>query len=64
MEQNPQKKNEGCEALTVYQLAKALQIGRNAAYNLIHSGQIRSITIGRSIRIPRSALLDYLNRAD
>lgn len=51
-------------ALTVQQLAKTLQIGRNAAYNLIHSGQIRSITIGRNIRIPQSALMDYLNRAD
>lgn len=63
MTQNHIKQEEHA-ALTVQQLAKTLQIGRNAAYNLIHSGQIRSITIGRNIRIPQSALMDYLNRAD
>ena len=32
------------------------------AYELIHSGQIRSIRIGRQIRIPREALLDFLRK--
>ena len=63
MEPNQETKNEACEALTVQQLADTLQIGRNAAYKLVHSGQLRCITIGRSIRVPRSALTDYLNSA-
>lgn len=48
--------------LSVQQLADVLQIGRNSAYDLVKSGQIRSIRIGRTIRIPQSALFDYLNQ--
>lgn len=47
--------------LSVPQLAEVLQIGRNSAYDLVKSGQIRSIRIGRTIRIPQAALLEYLN---
>lgn len=48
--------------LSVQQLAAVLQIGRNSAYELVKSGQIRSIRIGRTIRIPQTALFDYLNQ--
>lgn len=48
--------------LSVQQLAAVLQIGRNSAYELVKSGQIRSIRIGRTIRIPQAALFDYLNQ--
>ena len=47
--------------LSVQQLAEVLQIGRNSAYDLVKSGQIRSIRIDRTIRIPQAALLEYLN---
>lgn len=49
--------------LSVPELAAVLQIGRNAAYNLVKSGEIRCVRIGRNIRIPQSALLNYLNQA-
>ena len=48
--------------LSVPELACVLNIGRNAAYELVNSGIIRSIRIGKNIRIPQSALLDYLNQ--
>ena len=48
--------------LRVEDLMPILGIGRNTAYQLIHSGQIRSIRIGRQIRIPREALLDFLRK--
>ena len=48
--------------LRVEELMPILGIGRNTAYELIRSGQIRSIRIGRQIRIPRDALLEFLNR--
>ena len=38
--------------LRVADLMPLLGIGRNTAYELIHSGQIRSVRIGRQIRIP------------
>ena len=49
--------------LSVQQLAEVLQIGRNSAYDLVKSGQIRSIRIGRTIRIPQAALLEYLGKS-
>ena len=48
--------------LGVEDLMPILGIGRNTAYELIRSGQIRSIRIGRQIRIPRDALLDFLRK--
>ena len=48
--------------LRVEDLMPILGIGRNPAYELIRSGQIRSIRIGRQIRIPRDALLDFLRK--
>ena len=47
---------------SVPELARILQIGRNSAYELVKSAQIRSIHIGKNIRIPKQALLDYLNQ--
>ena len=48
--------------LRVEDLMPILNVGRNTAYRLVRSGEIRSIKIGRQIRIPRQALLDYLEQ--
>ena len=48
--------------LRVEDLMSILGIGRNTAYELIRSGQIRSVRIGRQIRIPREALLEFLRK--
>ena len=49
--------------MRVEDLMPVLRIGRNAAYELVRSGKIRSIRVGRSIRIPREAVIDYLSQA-
>ena len=46
--------------LTVPKLADFLGIGRASAYNLVRSKQIQAIYIGKQIRVPRHALLQYL----
>ena len=48
--------------LCVEDLMPILNVGRNTAYRLVRSGEIRSIKIGRQIRIPRQVLLDYLEQ--
>ena len=48
--------------LLVEDLMPILGIGRNTAYELIRSGRIRSVRIGRQIRIPREALLEFLRK--
>ena len=50
-------------ALTVLEAGQVLRVGRSVTYELIHSGQLRSVRIGRSIRIPRDALVEYLQLA-
>lgn len=42
--------------LTVEQAAAVLGIGRNTTYDMVRSGRIESIRLGRQIRIPKSAL--------
>ena len=46
--------------LTVEEMASVLRIGRNAAYQLVKDGNLQSIRIGRCIRIPRAALLQFI----
>ena len=47
--------------LRVEELMPILNIGRNTAYELVRSGQIRSIKIGKQLRIPRDAVVGFLN---
>ena len=48
--------------LCVADLMSILGIGRNTAYALVRSKQIRSIRIGRKICIPKDALLQFLDQ--
>lgn len=46
--------------LSVDMLGDVLGIGRNTAYMLVRSGQIKSIRVGRQIRVSKEVLLNYL----
>lgn len=48
--------------LTVDDLMEVLAIGRNTAYALVRSGQIRSIKVGKIYRIPRDAVEEFLKK--
>ncbi|MPL96599.1 hypothetical protein SDC9_42781 [bioreactor metagenome] len=48
--------------LRVEDLTAILDIGRNTAYELIRSGQIRSVRVGRQIRIPKEAVQEFFQR--
>ena len=47
--------------LTVEDLMPVLCIGRNTAYDLVRSGQIKSLRIGHQIRIPRDAVVEFIS---
>jgi excisionase family DNA binding protein len=47
--------------LTVPEVASALGGGRNAVYELVLTGQLASIKIGRLRRVPISALETFIN---
>ena len=48
--------------LTPVEAAKQLSIARSSLYELLLRGEIVSITIGRSRRIPIDALADFIDR--
>lgn len=45
---------------TVAEAARKLKIGRTAMYELVMSGRVRSVTIGRSRRVPARCIAEYL----
>lgn len=47
--------------LTVAQVSELLGIVKNGAYDLIRSGAIKSVRVGRQIRVSKSALLEFLS---
>lgn len=50
------------DILTVSELADYLKISKRSAYMLLHEGEIRYRKIGRVYRIPKIALLQYLQK--
>ncbi len=55
--------NEYPEILTVQQVAKALGIGVKAAYSLINEKKIGALRVGKSIKVPKFCLVDYVKTA-
>ena len=51
-------------ALRVEDLMPILGIGRNTAYELVRSGKIRSIRVGRKIRVPKDAVAAFLGESN
>jgi excisionase family DNA binding protein len=48
------------EMLTVKEVAAILRVGRNQLYQAVARGELRAVRIGRTIRIPKTAMLDLL----
>lgn len=48
------------DIMSVQDLMKALNIGRNKAYYLINNNQIRHIRMGKTIKIPKVCLIEYV----
>ena len=51
------------EVLAIEDLQTALGIGRSMAYRLVRRGDIRHLRIGRTIKIPRRYLVEYIEAA-
>lgn len=48
------------DVLSAKQLCEILDIGKNTAYRLLQSGEIKSIKIGKVYKIPKKSLKDYI----
>lgn len=52
------------DVLTVRELAQVLRVGLNTAYRIVREGSIQVVRVGRQYRIPRQAVLDYIQQQD
>lgn len=51
------------DVLNVHQVRVALGIGRVGVYKLLESRKIGCFRIGNAYKIPKSALIDYINQS-
>lgn len=52
--------NQYGDILTLEELCDALMIGKNRAYNLLNTNDIKGFKIGKIWKIPKSALIDFV----
>lgn len=51
------------DILTIKQLKEVLKISQNKALDILHNGEIQYFRIGRSIKIPKKAVIDYIEKS-
>ena len=49
--------------LTVAEVAAVMRVSRMTVYRLVHAGELASVRVGRSFRVPEHAVHDYLRGA-
>lgn len=49
--------------LTVAEVAALMRVSRMTVYRLVHAGELASVRVGRSFRVPEAAVHDYLRGA-
>lgn len=51
------------DILTIPQVAEALGIGRKAAYALVNEKKLGAIRVGRTIKVPKICLEEFIKTA-
>ena len=46
--------------LTVAEVAAVMRVSKMTVYRLVHSGELASVRVGRSFRVPERAVHEYL----
>ncbi|WP_214405864.1 helix-turn-helix domain-containing protein [Pseudonocardia lacus] len=49
--------------LTVAEVASMMRVSKMTVYRLVHAGELPAARVGRSFRVPRRAVVDYLRNA-
>lgn len=49
--------------LTVAEVAEVMRVSKMTVYRLVHAGDLASVRVGRSFRVPERAVHDYLRGA-
>ena len=50
----------GVRFLTVAEVASVMRVSKMTVYRLVHSGELASVRVGRSFRVPERAVHAYL----
>ena len=51
------------DVVSIEELQDMLHIGRNAAYDIVKEGKIKTIIIGKRYIIPKSSVINFLETA-
>ena len=51
------------DVLTISQVAEALGIGKKAAYDLVNQHILACVRIGKTIKVPKFALVEFMGTA-
>ena len=49
--------------LTVAEVAAAMRVSKMTVYRLVHSGELPAVRVGRSFRVPETAVDEYLRKS-
>ena len=52
--------NDYRDVVTVEELCEMLSIGKNAAYKLLSSGQLKAFRYNRVWKIPKQSVIEYI----
>lgn len=50
----------GTQFLTVAEVASMMRVSKMTVYRLLHNGDMPSVRVGRSFRVPAEAVHEYL----
>lgn len=53
----------GAKFLTIAEVASMMRVSKMTVYRLVHGGDLPAARVGRSFRVPRTAVDDYLRNA-
>ena len=46
--------------LTIAEVAARMRVSKMTVYRMVHAGELPAVRVGRSFRVPESAVQDYL----
>lgn len=49
--------------MTVAEVAAIMRVSKMTVYRLVHSGELPAVRVGRSFRVPASAVDEYLRQS-
>ncbi|NYJ73511.1 excisionase family DNA binding protein [Allobranchiibius huperziae] len=49
--------------MTVAEVATIMRVSKMTVYRLVHSGELEAVRVGRSFRVPETAVTEYLSQS-